>query len=87
MWSIVWQLVVLPGTQTVTVVNSVLTLWFEGPASMITLAVLLVDVGGGDPLPKVLPLPPPQATADRHRRAHNPIFIARTETISANLRD
>jgi hypothetical protein len=31
MWSMVWQLVVLPGTHTVTDVNNVLTLLPDGP--------------------------------------------------------
>jgi hypothetical protein len=81
--------VVLPGTQIVTDVNSVLTLEFEGPASTITLAVLLVGGGGGGgppPPPALLPPPPPQANADRHRTAPSPNLNARIETISVSLR-
>jgi hypothetical protein len=48
----VWQLVVLPGTHTVTDVNSVLTLALEGPGSMMTLATLPV------PAPLLLLEPP-----------------------------
>src|SRR5580692_1994155 len=91
MWSIVWQLVVLPGTQTVTLVNSVLTLLAcGGPPSITTLATLLV---GGVPPPPVPPPPaaepppppPPQAAAERITTALNPVRSARSETISANL--
>jgi len=39
------------------------------------------------PLATVGALPPPQAIADMHRTAHNPIRSVRIEAISANLRD
>src|ERR1700722_4046612 len=94
----VWQLVVLPGTHTVTVVNNVLVSVLvvgSGPASTTTLTTL-EPVDGG-----VLPPPPPESTPASlppqertavHRTAQNPKRAARAcapvianLTISANL--
>jgi hypothetical protein len=92
----VWQLVVLPGTHTVTVVNRVLTseLVLVGPESTTTLTALEAD-GAGPPGDSVLPPPPPpppHESADRHKAAHAPKRHARADvrdaanlTISANL--
>src|SRR5271154_2086862 len=89
----VWQ-VVVPGTHTVTVVNSVLTsgLVLVGPASTMTLTTLL---GGGvvppveppDEVELPLPLaPPPQESTGRHRAAHSPKRHARAApTVRAHL--
>src|ERR1700682_1577192 len=65
----VWHEVVLPGTQTVTVAYSVLTLLLFGPASTMT-ATSLVGVGGvgvGTTLAPPPP-PPPQETNERPAR-------------------
>src|SRR5882672_10928183 len=90
----VWQLVVLPGTHTVTVVNNVLTsgLVLVGPASTTTSTTLEpVGVGllGASEAP---PPPPPQESAGRQRAAYTPKRHARAGvpriailTISANL--
>src|SRR5882762_578693 len=93
----VWQFVVLPGTHTVTVVNSVLTsgLVLVGPAST-TMPATLAPVGVGPPgaveLTPAPPLPPPQDSTGRHRTAYTPKRLARAGTpriailaISANL--
>src|SRR5260370_38839573 len=90
----VWQLVVLPGTHTVTVVNKVLTsgLVLVGPASTTTPATL-GPVGGVElPGANEPPPPPPQESADRQRATHTPNRHARAGvptaanlTISANL--
>jgi hypothetical protein len=92
MWSMVWQLVVLPGTHTVTVVNKVLTsgLVLVGPASTTmpaTLEPVGVEITGAGVL-----LPPPQDSSDQQRAAHSPKRHARAGapagaslTISANL--
>src|SRR5258707_4542465 len=93
-----WQLVVLPGTHSVTVVNSVLTsgLVLVGPAST-TMPVTLAPVGVEPPgavelTPTPPPLPPPQDSTGRHRTAYTPKRHARAGTpriailaISANL--
>jgi hypothetical protein len=84
----VWQLVV-PGTHTVTVVNSVLTLGLElvGPASTTTLttfdpvgAELPEEPAAPDANEATLPPPPPQESAGRHRAAHSPRRHARAKT-------
>src|SRR5258707_741373 len=92
MWSMVWQLVVLPGTHTVTVVNKVLTsgLVLVGPASTTmpaTLEPVGVEITGAG-----VPLPPPQDSSDQQSAAHGPKRNARagapagaTPAISANL--
>src|SRR5882757_1949768 len=95
----VWQLVVLPGTHTVTVVNSVLTSGFVlvGPAST-TIPATLAPVGVEPPPPGAVeltpapPLPSPQDSNGRHRAAYTPKRHARAATprtailaISANL--
>src|SRR5271170_6753786 len=78
----VWQLVVLPGTHTVIVVNSVFTsgLLLVGPASTTTLTTL-EPVGVVEPTEELPdageavlppPPPPPQESADRHRAAQSP---------------
>src|SRR5450631_3683670 len=72
----VWHSVVLPGTQTVTLVNSVLTLLLFGPASTTTDATLVgagVDTTLAPPLP-----PPPQETNERLERQISPAAIMRT---------
>src|SRR5260370_41119647 len=58
----VWHSVVLPGTQTVTVANSVLTLLLFGPASTMTDNTF---EGGGVDITAAPPPPPPQETNDR----------------------
>src|SRR5271155_4280832 len=83
----VWQLVVLPGLHTVTVVNSVLTsgLVLVGPASTTTLTTLATAGGEPPEVPTdsgVSLWPPPQPDADRHRAVHSPMSTAR---ISAAL--
>src|ERR1700730_4828939 len=93
MWSMVWQLVVLPGTHTVTVVNKVLTsgLVLVGPAST-TMSTTLEPVGVETPGADVPLLPPPQDSTDQQRAAHSPKRLARAGaatgaslTINANL--
>jgi hypothetical protein len=93
----VWQFVVLPGTQTVTVVNRVLMsgLVLVGPASTTT-PTTFEPVGvelPEEPLdPVARPLsPPPQESTDAHRAAHRLKRRARDAagmnlTISVNLR-
>src|SRR5258708_4372924 len=78
MWSMVWQLVVLPGTHTVTVVNKVLTsgLVLVGPAST-TMSATLEPVGVETGSPTVLRPPPPQDSTDQQRAAHSPKRQAR----------
>src|SRR5258707_7315328 len=93
-----WQLVVLPGTHSVTVVNSVLTsgLVLVGPESTamrVTLAPVGVEHPGAVELTrKPPPLPPQQDSTGRHRTAYTPKRHARAGTpriailaISANL--
>jgi hypothetical protein len=69
----VWQLVVLPGTHTVTLTNSMLRLLSAGPASTITdctfdpgVAVVVVVVADVSVWP---PPPPPQEAASTARHA------------------
>ena len=95
----VWQLVVLPGTHTVTVVNRVLRsgLVLVGPASTTT-PTTLEPVGGGvpeEPLDPEEPLAPvetpPQESTDAHNAAHRLKRRAREAarmnlTISVDLR-
>src|ERR1700722_5106709 len=93
----VWQLVVLPGTHNVTVVNSVLTsgVVLVGPASTTmpaTLAPVGVEPPGAVELTPAPPLPPPQDSTTRHRAAYTPKRHARagrpriaTRAINANL--
>src|ERR1700722_6726110 len=90
----VWQLVVLPGTHTVTVVNNVLVSALvvgSGPASTTTLTTLEPVDGGVPPpedeLPESTPasLPPQESTA-MHRTAQNPKRAARAcAPVIANL--
>src|SRR5258706_12136848 len=92
-----WQLVVLPGTHSVTVVNSVLTsgLVLVGPASTtmpVTLAPVGVEPPGAVELTPTPPPLPPQDSTGRHRTAYTPKRHARAGTpriailaISANL--
>src|SRR5580658_7757543 len=90
MLSMVWQLVVLPGLHTVTVVNSVLTsgLVLFGPALTATLTTLAADgvEPPGVPVNGVLPWPPPQPSADRHRAVHNPASTARISAVLPSRR-
>jgi hypothetical protein len=71
----VWQLVVLPGTHTVTDVYNVLTVLLTGPELATTLATLDVVVV---PLPEpeldnpLLPPPPPQDSNAAHAAAQTP---------------
>src|SRR6185312_170362 len=65
MWSIFWQLVVLPGTQTVTVVNTVFTSVEparpDGPLSTVIACTLGAEPAGGEGCaPRPPPPPPPQ---------------------------
>src|ERR1700722_15555282 len=99
MLSMVWQFVVLPGTHTVTVVNSVLMsgLVLVGPPLTTTLTTL-GPVGPElpvlpPPLPPPLPSPPPQESIGTQRTAHSARRQARDGatvlmnlTISVNLR-
>src|SRR5579863_10781954 len=87
----VWQLVVLPGVHTVTVVNRVLAsrLVLVGPASTTTLTTL--ETAGGDPPPSpvdsdVPSWPPPQPSADRHRAVHSPMSRARISEVLPSRR-
>src|ERR1700728_2667065 len=89
----VWQ-VEVPGTQTVTVVNSVLTsgLLLVGPASTTTLTTfepvgveLPEEPDPPDANEATLPPPPPQESADRHRAAHSPKRHAGASTVRARL--
>src|ERR1700730_14292134 len=65
----VWHEVVLPGTQTVTVVNSVLTLLLFGPASTMTATSF---EGAGVDTTFAPPPPPPQETNERLDRPISP---------------
>src|SRR6266850_4376536 len=68
----VWHEVVLPGTQTVTVVNTVLTLLLFGPPSTTT-ETTFDGAGAGATL---VPLPPPpQETKERLETPINPAAI------------
>src|SRR5258707_8553509 len=75
MGSMVWQLVVLPGTQTVTVVYSVLRLLLLGPASTMTETTFEGFVGTGVGTTLAPPPPPPQET---NARLESPISLAAT---------
>src|SRR6266404_1448182 len=70
----VWQLVVLPGTHTVTVVNSVLTLRLFGPASTTTETTFEGGGGGVGVTPAPSP-PPPQETNTRLEKPISPAAI------------
>jgi hypothetical protein len=90
MLSMVWQFVVLPGTHTVTVVNSVLTVLLAGPELTTTLATLepvVVVVVVVVPVPDVPTLsPPPQDSTNPHAAAQSPTRHARVARISGFLR-
>src|SRR6266567_7459769 len=68
----VWHEVVLPGTQTVTVVYSVLTLLLFGPASTMTETTFEGFVGAGVGTTLAPPPPPPQETNARLDRPISP---------------
>src|ERR1700722_11538391 len=61
----VWQLVVLPGTHSVTLTNNVFALLFSGPESTVTAATLepLTVVVPPEPEPATSSPPPPQELA------------------------
>src|SRR5579863_9712094 len=87
----VWQLVVLPGVHTVTVVNRVLTsgLVLVGPALTTTLTTLAV--AGGEPPPTPVdcdvPLwPPPQPDADSNTAAISPASALRISAVLPSRR-
>src|ERR1700680_3264565 len=74
-WSMVWQLVVLPGTHSLTVVNSVFTSFVPaGPASTTTLATLATTGELEEPAGAAVPPlpPPPQESPARHSAAQRP---------------
>src|SRR5471030_489747 len=89
----VWQLVVLPGTQTVTEVNNELMSPIgvpltEGPESTVMVATFEPVGGGVGGAGASEPPPPPQATTVRHRAAARPAYIAfDTRRIIARLPD
>src|SRR4029077_3507659 len=68
----VWHVVVLPGTQTVTVVNSVLTLLLFGPASTVTATSFEGFEGAGVDTTLAPPPPPPQETNERPEKPMSP---------------
>src|ERR1700744_6405939 len=86
----VWHELVLPGVQTMTDTNSVLTLLPEGPPSTTTLATLFGAAGGGGCVgmvpAAVPPPPPPQAAANMTTADKSAHRSARMPATSASLR-
>src|SRR5258706_11583674 len=78
-----WQLVVLPGTQTVTVVYSVLTLLLLGPASTMTETTFEAVGGTGVGTTLAPPPPPPQET---NATLESPISLAATMPATLRIR-